>query len=124
MALSIILLSAANMDFTSLLSGFQELGLKVNIDNPEGSMEVIQYLFRKTGTLEEVRKETAERQKDWKKRQEDAKEKEKETGENVQRRVIDAFPGILIFFGRVLNLLRGLCVSLESRQAYMEVMVV
>jgi hypothetical protein len=29
------------MDFTSLLSGFQEIGLKVNVDDPDGSMEVI-----------------------------------------------------------------------------------
>ena len=42
MALSKILLSASNMDFASLLSGFQEMGLKISVDNPEGSMEVIQ----------------------------------------------------------------------------------
>ena len=41
MGLSQILLSASNVDFTSLLSGFQEIGLKVNVDDPDGSMEVI-----------------------------------------------------------------------------------
>ena len=67
--------------------------------------------------MEEVRQETAQRRKEWEDRQ-----KEQEKSKLPKRRVIDGFPGVLIFFGRVLNLLRGLCVDLNSHQSYLDVM--
>nr|KAJ3419350.1 hypothetical protein HK105_007062 [Polyrhizophydium stewartii] len=119
-ALARILLSAKSMDFTGLLSGFRELGLKVAVDDPEKMMDAMQFVFRDTAGLEDSRKQLAERSKQNREARDRAK-KEAPKG-TKPRRAIEAFPGVIIFFGRVLQLLRGLCVSTDSRQSYMDVM--
>ncbi|KAJ3088867.1 hypothetical protein HK102_007738 [Quaeritorhiza haematococci] len=171
-ALSRLLLSAANMDFSALLSAFQELGFKIAIDDPEKSMELVQYIFRRTATVDEAKAEIAERRqkradddKDWKeysdKKRKEVEERRKqrlarrqktgEADENTEedneeietekpktqkkkgtnrneqgrtqvRKVAEAFPGVLVFFGRVIQLLRGLCVTLGTRQSYFDIM--
>ncbi|KAJ3417277.1 Katanin p60 ATPase-containing subunit A1 [Chytridiales sp. JEL 0842] len=131
MALSKMLVAAQNMDFTTLQAALQELGLKgITADvDPEKSMEVIKFIFRRTGTAEESRAEMAERRKKYQE-EEDAKkaadlesakaEGKKKTSE--VKKPMDALPGVLIFYSRVLHLLRGLCVSLEVRVEYLQTM--
>ncbi|KAI8926235.1 beta-lactamase/transpeptidase-like protein [Entophlyctis helioformis] len=123
-ALSRILLSSKSMDFAGLLSGFQELGLKINVDDPEKAMDAIQFVFRDTSTLDDAKREVAERiqksEAESKRRKEEAKQAKEKPAK--AKRIIDAFPGVLIFFGRVIQLLRGLCVSSDSRQSYMQIM--
>jgi hypothetical protein len=118
LALSKILLAAQSMDFTSMQAGLQELGLKgltADID-AEKSMEVIQFIFRRTTSQEEARAEMAERRK--KREEEEAANKEaqkakgkdgsdEERKKDVNKKPADAIPGVLVFFSRVLHLLRG-----------------
>ncbi|KAJ3126246.1 hypothetical protein HK098_007718 [Nowakowskiella sp. JEL0407] len=124
-ALSRILLAAKNMDFSGLLSGFQQLGLNVPSDDPQDVMDMVQFLFRRTSDLETTKREVEERFKEWAAKREENKKKEAE--ENIKkdkklRKVKDAFPSVLIFFGRVMQLLRGLSLSMESQQNYLEIM--
>ncbi|RKO83095.1 beta-lactamase-domain-containing protein, partial [Blyttiomyces helicus] len=123
-ALSKILLSAGNMDFGGLLSGFAELGLKLARDDPKAAMDTIQFLFRDTQPQEEARAVAKKRMEEIEKEEKEAKlaRKTKKDKPAPKRRVVDAFPGVIVFFGRVLQLLRGLCMVADSRQNYLNLM--
>eukprot|EP00842_Homolaphlyctis_polyrhiza_P004564 jgi/Hompol1/5108/HPOL_004167-RA len=117
-ALARILLSSKNMDFTGLLSGLQQIGMPLAVDRPERAMEAIQFLFRDTTTMADAKRESQLRI------EKEQKEQQKRIKANAPapKRLIDAFPGVLIFFGRVITLLRGLCMNSDSRQSYLQIM--
>ncbi|KAJ3340015.1 Serine/threonine-protein phosphatase pp1 [Gonapodya sp. JEL0774] len=111
--LSKMLVAAADMDFTALLSSLEEIGLKINLDDPQSSMDIVRFLFRPNKTKEENRKEMEELNNKY--------EEERNARPNL-RKVVEAFPGCLILFGRVLNLLRGLSSGLGLSNSYLEIM--
>ncbi|KAI8854872.1 hypothetical protein BC829DRAFT_412582 [Chytridium lagenaria] len=77
-ALSRILLSAQNMDLAGLMSGLQEIGIGAAAEvDPERSMDVIQFIFRKTGSIEESKAEMQERRKKQEELDKEDKEKKK-----------------------------------------------
>ncbi|KAI8813276.1 beta-lactamase/transpeptidase-like protein [Cladochytrium replicatum] len=138
MALCKMILAAESLDYATLLSGLQEMGLSISgpegtslSDYPEEAMEIVQRIFRPSSNMEDARKEAddlrKEREANAAKRKEDqakqkkaaAKEKETKKKQGTQ----NAFPGVLIFFGRVIQLLRGVCLSLGSNVSYIELMV-
>ncbi|KAJ3109575.1 hypothetical protein HDU96_007178 [Phlyctochytrium bullatum] len=129
-ALSRILLSAQQMDFAGLMSGLQEIGIGVAAEvDPERSMDVIQFIFRKTASVEDSKVEVAERRKKIKEYNEQDKERKKaeereakKQGGPIAKKPTDAIPGVLVFFSRVVALLRGLCVSLETKVEYLGTM--
>eukprot|EP00897_Mesotaenium_endlicherianum_P001152 jgi/Mesen1/11037/ME000098S10430 len=86
-----------------------EMGLRLRMDMPDDAMAVTSFFFRRAAPP----KESIELE-------EQAKE---ESGEkSLRRNPVDAFPGELVFFMRVLNLLRGVSSMLGARVAYLDVM--
>ncbi|KAK2982896.1 hypothetical protein RJ640_003552 [Escallonia rubra] len=122
-ALAKMFLASAEGDYVALLSAFAEMGLKLRLDIPEQAMEVMNVFFR-TSTppseaLENMKALAEQRTKNMKVIQEKLNLKEKE----VKRfNPVDAFPGDIVIFSRVLNLLRGLSTTMDVRIKYMDIM--
>ncbi|KAJ1541512.1 hypothetical protein HK405_010596, partial [Cladochytrium tenue] len=124
MALSRVLISAKNADFTTLISAMQDLGLGYfAAENPERVMKTIQFIFRRTSSKQETRLEVEKRREEM--LAEGANSKKPRTKKETEevRKATDAIPGVLIFFSRVIALLRGLSVTLEVPIDYLDVMV-
>ncbi|KAJ4826162.1 hypothetical protein Tsubulata_042426 [Turnera subulata] len=122
-ALAKMFLASAEGDHVALLSSFAEMGLKLRLDMPEQAMEVTNVIFR-TSTPAKEAVETAknlseQRSKNMKVIQEKMKMNEKEM---KRFNPVDAFPGDIIIFFRVLNLLRGLSSTMDVRIVYQEIM--
>ncbi|XP_044472085.1 uncharacterized protein LOC123200774 isoform X2 [Mangifera indica] len=122
-AVAKMFLASAEGDHVALLSAFAEMGLKLRLDLPEQAMEVTTVLFS-TSTLANEAQETI---KNWsEKRMKNMKviqEKMKLSQKEVKRfNPIDAFPGDIVIFSRVLELLRGLSSTLNVRIVYLDIM--
>lgn len=124
-ALAKMLLACAEGDYAALLSAFTEIGLKLRMDMPEDVMQVTNFFFRRSipgkESPEDIKQWTKENEERKKRFQEKQKEEE-ENGASLHRSPVDAFPGDIVFFMRVLNLLRGLSSMLGARVVYLEVM--
>ncbi|KAK4756654.1 hypothetical protein SAY87_006781 [Trapa incisa] len=122
-ALAKMFLASAEGDHVALLSAFAEMGLKLRLDIPEQAMEVTTVFFRtstRTNEAVQTMKSLADqRTRNLKVIQEKMKLNEKE----VKRfNPVDAFPGDIVIFTRVLNLLRGLSSSMDVRIVYLDIM--
>ncbi|GKV37791.1 hypothetical protein SLEP1_g45778 [Rubroshorea leprosula] len=122
-ALAKMFLASAEGDQVALLSAFTEMGLKLRLDMPEQAMEATSIFFRSSTPANEAQKTVKslaeQRNKNMKVIQEKMKLNEKE----VKRfNPVDAFPGDIIIFSRVLNLLRGLSSTLNVRIVYLDIM--
>ncbi|XWS70610.1 hypothetical protein CRYUN_Cryun03dG0061400 [Craigia yunnanensis] len=122
-ALAKMFLASAKGDHVALLSAFSEMGLKLRLDMPEQAMEVVTLFFRSsTSAIEahQTMKSLAEqRDRNMKVTQEKMQRKQKE----VKRfNPVDAFPGDIVIFTRVLNLLRGLSSTMNVRIVYLDIM--
>ncbi|XP_044463826.1 uncharacterized protein LOC123194605 isoform X2 [Mangifera indica] len=122
-ALAKMFLASAEGDHVALLSAFAEMGLKLRLDLPEQVMEVTTVFFRNStpaNEAHETMKNLAEqRSKNMKLIQEKMKLSQKE----VKRfNPVDAFPGDIVIFSRVLNLLRGLSSTMNVRIVYLDIM--
>ncbi|XP_062098418.1 uncharacterized protein LOC133804281 isoform X2 [Humulus lupulus] len=122
-ALAKMFLASAEGDHVALLSAFAEMGLKLRLDLPEQAMELITVFFRATTSanesLESMKSLAEQRNKNMKVLQEKANLNEKE----VKRfNPIDAFPGDIVIYSRVLNLLRGLSAIMDVRIIYLDIM--
>ncbi|XP_002527984.2 uncharacterized protein LOC8282084 [Ricinus communis] len=122
-ALAKMFLASVEGDHVALLSAFAEMGLKLRLDLPEQAMEVTNVFFR-TSTpaneaFENMKSLAEQRSKNMKVIQEKMKLSQKE----VKRfNPVDAFPGDIVIFSRVLNLLRGLSSTMDVRIIYQEIM--
>ncbi|KAL1315069.1 uncharacterized protein LOC107605175 [Arachis ipaensis] len=122
-ALAKMFLAAAEGDHVALLSAFAEMGLKLRLDIPEQAMEVTTIFFRSTTPANEsyktVKSLNDQRAKNMKVIQEKMK-----LDQNEMKRFnpVDAFPGDIVIFGRVLNLLRGLSSTMNVKIVYMDIM--
>ncbi|POO03895.1 Lipopolysaccharide core heptose(II) kinase [Trema orientale] len=106
-ALAKMFLASAEGDHVALLSAFAEMGLKLRLDVPEQAME-------------ETMKSLAEqRNKNVKVIQEKMKLNKKEA---KRFNPVDAFPGDVVIFSRVLNLLRGLSSMMNVHIVYLDIM--
>ncbi|KAL8238991.1 hypothetical protein R6Q59_015558 [Mikania micrantha] len=122
-ALAKMFLAAAEGDHVALLSAFSEMGLKLRLDMPEQAMEVTNVFFRATTpateALENMKSLAEQRTKNMKLIQEKMNLNKKQ----VKRfNPIDAFPGDIVIFSRVLNLLRGLSSSMNVCISYLSIM--
>jgi aarF domain-containing kinase len=122
-ALAKMFLASAEGDHVALLSAFAEMGLKLRLDLPEQAMELITVFFRATTSanesLESMKSLAEQRNKNMKALQEKANLNDKE----VKRfNPIDAFPGDIVIYSRVLNLLRGLSAIMNVRIVYLDIM--
>ncbi|OIW03049.1 hypothetical protein TanjilG_20977 [Lupinus angustifolius] len=122
-ALAKMFLSSVEGDFVALLSALAEMGLKLRVDLPEQTMEVVTVFFRATTQANEsykTRKSLADqRTKNMKAIQEKMNLDQKEM---KRFNPVDAFPGDIVIFGRVLNLLRGLSATMNVHIVYMDIM--
>ncbi|XP_061336498.1 uncharacterized protein LOC133283634 [Gastrolobium bilobum] len=122
-ALAKMFLASAEGDHVALLSAFTEMGLKFRLDIPEQVMEVTTVFFRATTPANESYKTmkslSDQRTKNMKVIQEKMNLDEKEL---KRFNPVDAFPGDIVIFGRVLNLLRGLSSTMNVRIVYMDIM--
>ncbi|CAI0376325.1 unnamed protein product [Linum tenue] len=127
-ALAKMFLASVEGDHVALLSAFSEMGLKLNLDLPEQAMEVTNVFFRTANPANDpaanMKTLSDQRSKNMKVVQERMKLNQKDVkrfNPNCTFQ-IDAFPGDIVIFGRVLNLLRGLSTTLNVRIVYQEIM--
>ncbi|KAH7573947.1 hypothetical protein JRO89_XS03G0230600 [Xanthoceras sorbifolium] len=104
-ALAKMFLASAEGDHVALLSAFAEMGLKLRLDLPEQAMDVTSVFFRNSTPANEA--------------YENVKNLAEQRAKNMK---VDAFPGDIVIFSRVLNLLRGLSSSMNVRIVYMDIM--
>ncbi|XWS72867.1 hypothetical protein CRYUN_Cryun02cG0076700 [Craigia yunnanensis] len=122
-ALAKMFLASAEGDHVALLSAFSEMGLKLRLDLPEQAMEVTTVFFRSSTPANEAHQNmkslTEQRDRSMKVIQEKMQLNQKE----VKRfNPVDAFPGDIVIFTRVLNLLRGLSSTMNVRMAFLDIM--
>ncbi|KAL7159655.1 hypothetical protein ABFS83_01G042700 [Erythranthe nasuta] len=122
-ALAKMFLASAEGDHVALLSSFAEMGLKLRLDLPEQVMEISNVFFRNSTPANEAQQNmkafAEQRNKNLKVLQEKMNLNKKE----VKRfNPVDAFPGDIIIFSRVINLLRGLSSSMDVRVVYVDIM--
>ncbi|CAN0859262.1 Protein ACTIVITY OF BC1 COMPLEX KINASE 8, chloroplastic [Linum grandiflorum] len=122
-ALAKMFLASVEGDHVALLSALSEMGLKLRLDMPDQAMEATTMFFRAAAPnadpVANMRSLSEKRTKQMKTIQEKMNLNQKE----VKRfNPIDAFPGDIVIFGRVLNLLRGLSTTLNVRIVYQEIM--
>lgn len=122
-ALAKMFLASAEGDHVALLSAFAEMGLKLRLDIPEQAMEVTTIFFRSTTPANDYHKTMKsladQRDKNMKVIQEKMNLDQKEM---KRFNPVDAFPGDIVIFGRVLNLLRGLSSTMNVQIIYMDIM--
>ncbi|XP_028802286.1 uncharacterized protein LOC114757407 isoform X2 [Neltuma alba] len=122
-ALAKMFLASAEGDHVALLSAFAEMGLKFRLDFPEQAMEVTTVFFRATTPANESHKTMKEMTDQRAKNMKAIQEKMNLDQKEMKRfNPVDAFPGDIIIFGRVLNLLRGLSSTMNVRIVYMDIM--
>ncbi|KAI7727587.1 hypothetical protein M8C21_019336 [Ambrosia artemisiifolia] len=110
-------------DHVALLSAFAEMGLKLRLDMPEQAMEVTNVFFRATTPATEAHENMKSLAEQRAKNMKIIQEKMKLDKKQVKRfNPIDAFPGDIVIFSRVLNLLRGLSSSMNIRISYLSIM--
>ncbi|XP_010541526.1 PREDICTED: uncharacterized protein LOC104814963 isoform X2 [Tarenaya hassleriana] len=122
-ALAKMFLASAEGDQVALLSAFAEMGLKLRLDIPDQAMNVATLFFRSSTPANEayqtLKSLNDERTKNMKVIQEKMQLSQKE----VKRfNPVDAFPGDIVIFARVINLLRGLSSTMNVRVVYLDIM--
>ncbi|KAG5098221.1 hypothetical protein JHK82_048075 [Glycine max] len=122
-ALAKMFLASAEGDHVALLSAFAEMGLKLRLDIPEQAMEVTTVFFRATTPANEYHK-TMKSLADQRDRNMKVIQEKMNLDKKEMKRFnpVDAFPGDIVIFGRVLNLLRGLSSTMNVRIVYMDIM--
>ncbi|KAI4379847.1 hypothetical protein MLD38_006092 [Melastoma candidum] len=120
-ALAKMFLASVEGDHVALLSAFTELGLKLRLDIPEQAMEVTtsSHEHQIYCGKENIKSLAEQRAKNLKVIQEKMKLDKKEV---KCFNPVDAFPGDIVIFSRVLNLLRGLSSTMNARIVYHDVM--
>ncbi|KAL2974861.1 hypothetical protein AAZX31_14G126500 [Glycine max] len=122
-ALAKMFLASAEGDHVALLSAFAEMGLKLRLDIPEQAMEVTAVFFRATTPANEYHK-TMKSLADQRDRNMKVIQEKMNLDKKEMKRFnpVDAFPGDIVIFGRVLNLLRGLSSTMNVQIVYMDIM--
>ncbi|XP_055960408.1 uncharacterized protein LOC126667228 isoform X2 [Mercurialis annua] len=122
-ALAKMFLASAEGDHVALLSAFSEMGLKLRLDLPDQAMEVTNVFFRTSTPANEAFENMKSLAKQRSKNMKVIQEKMKLSQKEVKRfNPVDAFPGDIVIFSRVLNLLRGLSSTMNVRIIYQEIM--
>ncbi|CAN1324096.1 Probable serine/threonine-protein kinase abkD [Linum perenne] len=127
-ALAKMFLASVEGDHVALLSALSEMGLKLRLDMPDQAMEATSMFFRAAAPTVDpsanMRNLSEKRIKHMKVIQEkmNLNQKEVKRFNPLLYFQIDAFPGDIVIFGRVLNLLRGLSTTLNVRIIYQEIM--
>merc|ERR1711865_676123 len=109
-------------DIDSLMRSFDEMGLKFNRHNPFEDMANMRRGFGSTVPQSEAKEVSKRTRVDMERRNEAKKiDAGLQKGQKL-RSPVDAWPSELIFFGRVTNMLRGMCSRLDIRYPYLQTM--
>lgn len=122
LAFSRLMHASDETDIDSLLQSFEEMGLKLNRHDPFEDMAAMQRGFGDTIPQDQVKEASKEKRANYKRRQEAIREDMNLPEGKKLRSPVDAWPAELIFFGRVTNMLRGLCSRLNVRYPYLATM--
>ncbi|KAL9400549.1 hypothetical protein Peur_009510 [Populus x canadensis] len=122
-SLAKMLLATAEGDHVALLSSFAEMGLKLRLDLPEQAMDVTSIFFRASTPANEASEYAKTLNEQRTRNMKVLQEKMNLSQKEVKRfNPIDAFPGDMVIFSRVVNLLRGLSYTLNARIVYQDIM--
>jgi len=109
-------------DIDSLMRSFDEMGLKFNRHNPFEDMANMRRGFGSTVPQSKAKEVSKRKRLDWQRRTEARKvDAGLQKGQKL-RSPVDAWPSELVFFGRVTNMLRGLCSRLDIQYPYLKTM--
>ncbi|KAA8526138.1 hypothetical protein F0562_007762 [Nyssa sinensis] len=123
LALAQMFLASIEGDHVALLSAFAEMGLQLRLDMPEQAMEVTNVFFRTSTPANEAPENMKSLAEQRTKGMKVIQEKMKLNQKQFKRfNPIDAFPGDIVIFTRVINLLRGLSSTLNVRIVYSDIM--
>lgn len=112
LAFSKMMHSTYILDVDGLLTAFDEMGIKMGIEDPFEDLRTMRNVFK---TVPASKAKAA--------REENKKERKlKESQVARVKRPVDAWPGDLVFFFRVTGLLKGLCSTLEMEFPYLKTM--
>eukprot|EP00172_Hildenbrandia_rubra_P000416 Plantae.Rhodophyta-Hildenbrandia_rubra.ctg11994.p1 GENE.Plantae.Rhodophyta-Hildenbrandia_rubra.ctg11994~~Plantae.Rhodophyta-Hildenbrandia_rubra.ctg11994.p1 ORF type:complete len:711 (+),score=96.17 Plantae.Rhodophyta-Hildenbrandia_rubra.ctg11994:118-2250(+) len=128
-----LVLAASDNDSYSLLRSFTDMGIELNREDPEESLEMVHFLFRSTASREQnvddAKNFNKHMEKSFKEKHgitdnsESKRQKKRKKGKGPRRNPVDAFPGYLVFLFRSLSMLRGLCTFLGVKHAYLPVLI-
>jgi aarF domain-containing kinase len=117
LAFAAFVFAAFERDFVGMLEAFRLIGIKLNREDPMTDLSNIRFLFRDTAPPEDAREVFKDQSKKWK------EQREKFRKANPGRKSpVDAFPGDLLFFMRVTNLMHGLGARFQVRTPYLAIM--
>ncbi|CAN7024806.1 unnamed protein product [Brassica rapa subsp. trilocularis] len=122
-ALAKMFLASAEGDQVALLSAFAEMGLKLRLDLPDQAMSVASLFFRSSTPSNEAVKTLKTLNDQRTQNMKVIQDKMQLTPKEVKRfNPVDAFPGDIVIFARVINLLRGLSSTMNVRIVYLDIM--
>ncbi|WZZ01144.1 hypothetical protein YC2023_073472 [Brassica napus] len=122
-ALAKMFLASAEGDQVALLSAFAEMGLKLRLDLPDQAMSVASLFFRSSTPSNEALKTLKTLNDQRTQNMKVIQDKMQLTPKEVKRfNPVDAFPGDIVIFARVINLLRGLSSTMNVRIVYLDIM--
>ncbi|VVB17270.1 unnamed protein product [Arabis nemorensis] len=122
-ALAKMFLASAEGDQVALLSAFAEMGLKLRLDLPDQAMGVASLFFRSSTPSNEALQTLKSLNDQRTQNMKVIQEKMQLTPKEVKRfNPVDAFPGDIVIFARVINLLRGLSSTMNIRIVYLDIM--
>ncbi|CAH2044376.1 unnamed protein product [Thlaspi arvense] len=122
-ALAKMFLASAEGDQVALLSAFEEMGLKLRLDLPDQAMSVAGLFFRSSTPSNEALKTLKTLNDQRVQNMKVIQEKMQLSPKEVKRfNPVDAFPGDIVIFARVINLLRGLSSTMNVRIVYLDIM--
>lgn len=111
--------AADETDVDALLRSFEEMGMRLNRYDPFEDMANMRRAFRDTEPATEARENRRVRAEAYRAREQAMKRDQRVT---KLRNPVDAWPPELVFYGRVTNMLRGLCSRLDVRHPYLTTM--
>ncbi|CAN8252221.1 unnamed protein product [Cochlearia groenlandica] len=122
-ALAKMFLASAEGDQVALLSAFAEMGLKLRLDLPDQAMTVASLFFRSSTPSNDALKTMKSLNDQRVQNMKVIQEKMQLSTKEVKRfNPVDAFPGDIVIFARVINLLRGLSSTMDVRIVYLDIM--
>jgi aarF domain-containing kinase len=111
-------------DVDALLQSFDEMGLKMNRYDPFEDMAAMQRGFGNTVPQSKAREIAKQKSQDYQRRMEAKRAEEGLQKGQKLRNPVEAWPSELVFFGRVTNMLRGMCSRLDVSYPYLQTMAV
>jgi len=109
-------------DIDALIQSFQEMGLKMNRHDPMEDMAAMQRGFGDTVPQTQAREVQKQKSADYKRRVEAQRAESGLSKGQKLRNPVEAWPSELVFFGRVTNMLRGLCSQMNISYPYLKTM--